>query len=236
MSFPAPRGPIKSTKAPTQANFSLPGEAMSAKFKAAREARALKEAEEAKRKVFKARPAPSMSNKAAPVVRQTSTSKARESIIGGTKALTSSTSAVGTKNRANSVATSKPASKAPAAARKSIVPSSKGGVTVPKRASTAMSKPLEKTNGTVIARPSTATSRVTSSSGTGTSKGKEVFNRTKQSKNLEAEARKEREEAAKKARAEAAERSRALSREWAEKRKVKKAAGAGAGVGAAVAA
>lgn len=72
MSFPAPKLPMKSKKPLTQVNFTLPGEAMSAKFKAAREAKALKEAEEAKRRVFKARPAPSMVKKDPPVVRQTS--------------------------------------------------------------------------------------------------------------------------------------------------------------------
>lgn len=199
---------------------------MSAKFKAAREARALKEAEEAKKRVFKARPAPSMVGKT-PVVRQTSTSKARESMIGGKPLVPSATH-----NRANSVASSRPATTtlktsvsrpAPAAvAKKSTAPAK--DVKVPKRASTAMgvlNKASRPSVSAAAANRAPSVSRAPSA-GQGTSKGKEVFNRTAQAKSTAEREKREKEEAAKKARAEAAERSRALSREWAEKQKAKK--------------
>lgn len=56
MQFPAPAPPIKSTKAPTKSTFTLPGEAVAARLKAAREERLKREEEEAqKRREFKAR-------------------------------------------------------------------------------------------------------------------------------------------------------------------------------------
>lgn len=53
-------------------------------------------------------------------------------------------------------------------------------------------------------------------------KGKEVFQRAAQAKTTAEQQKREKEEAAKQARAAASERSRQLSREWAEKQKMKK--------------
>lgn len=246
MSFPAPRPPPKSKKPLTTSNFVLPGEAMSAKFRAAREEKARKEAEEAKGRIFKARPAPNMT-KAPAAVRQTSevlapsyvrvrfvvlivwtgTSKARESLMaaGGKIPATAATAHV----RANSVATSRPAvttlkqkststTMTAPGPKKSTVPSAKT-VTIPKRASTSMSQ-ASKT--TTFSRPGTNLGQHHRAPSAGTTKGKEVFNRTAYAKGDAEREKKEREEAAKKARVEAAERSRVLSREWAEKQKIKK--------------
>jgi hypothetical protein len=123
--------------------------------------------------------------------------------------------------------------------KKSSTPRS--SISIAKRASTAMStinKPstLTKPATLIKPRPSTALASKpnppgssailgnrTNSTGAGTSKGKEVFNRAANAKTSAEQLKKEKEEAAKKARAEAAERSRALSREWAEKQKMKKA-------------
>lgn len=82
--FPTPPPPPKSTKAPTRSTFQLPGEAIAAKLKAAKEERLKKESEQTKggepaKRVFKARPAPKMDTK--PAVRQTSTSRARQSLM-----------------------------------------------------------------------------------------------------------------------------------------------------------
>ncbi|KAK4496513.1 hypothetical protein PRZ48_012493 [Zasmidium cellare] len=243
LSFPTPPPPPKSTKAPTQSNFQLPGEAIAAKLKAAKEARLAKEAEELeKRKAFKARPAPSITK--TPTVRQTSTSKARESLMTG-KPLASSS---GVHKRANSVATTRPSTgprpssvkptitKPAAPAKKSTAPSQT--VSVTKRPATAMAslnKPLSRpttanrpttTNTTKpTARPSSVMARPTSTvppNKSGTSKGKEVFNRAAQAKSTAEKEKREKEEAAKKARIEAAERGRQASREWAEKQKLKK--------------
>ncbi|EGP82985.1 uncharacterized protein MYCGRDRAFT_111542 [Zymoseptoria tritici IPO323] len=228
MSFPTPPPPPKSSKAPTQSTFQLPGEAVAAKLKAAKEARLQKETEEQKKKVFKARPAPSMTSK--PVVRQTSASKARESLMTGVKPTPAPSAS---HRRAASLASSRLAGRTsvvskptPSAgiAKKSSTPSFTQPISVPKRASTSMAT-LHRP------RPSTALSSKSNPAGAAalgnrsnsTSKGKEVFNRAANAKNSAEQQKKEKEEAAKKARAEAAERSRALSREWAEKQKAKKA-------------
>ena len=242
MNFPVPKAPPKSTKAPTTSTFQLPGEAVVAKLKAAKEARLAREAEDAKKKAFKARPAPTSAK--APAVRQTSTSKARESLMGGKPPTTSALAA--SHRRASSVAasrpstggkpgTSKPASssstKPPTSNRLSTAPA--GAPKVSKRPSTAMASLTNKTAPRAsIAHtgPTTFSGRPLSTAappkaGSGTTKGKEVFNRTAQSKAAADKEKKEKEEAAKRARAEAAERSRQMSREWAEKQRAKKAGG-----------
>ncbi|KAI7278690.1 hypothetical protein KC345_g5833 [Hortaea werneckii] len=83
LSFPTPPPPPKSKKAPTTSTFQLPGEAVAAKLKAAREERMKKEAdqpEDKKPSTFKARPAPAL-RKTPSVVRQTNATKARESMV-----------------------------------------------------------------------------------------------------------------------------------------------------------
>lgn len=95
MSFPTPPPLAKSSRPATTSTFQLPGEAVAAKLKAAREERLNKEqsstavgqttghsatAEAIKRPAFKARPMPKMSQNQA-VVRQTAASRARESLM-----------------------------------------------------------------------------------------------------------------------------------------------------------
>ncbi|KAI7514991.1 Delta-aminolevulinic acid [Hortaea werneckii] len=84
LSFPTPPPPPKSKKAPTTSTFQLPGEAVAAKLKAAREERMKKEAEQPQEKkpsVFKPRPAPPALKKTSSVIRQTTSTKARESMV-----------------------------------------------------------------------------------------------------------------------------------------------------------
>ena len=83
LSFPTPPPPPKSKKAPTTSTFQLPGEAIAAKLKAAREERMKKEADQSEDKkpsTFKARPAPAL-KKTPSVFRPTNSTKARESMI-----------------------------------------------------------------------------------------------------------------------------------------------------------
>lgn len=230
LSFPTPPPPAKSKKAPTQSTFKLPGEAISEKLKAAKEARMQREAEEVeKRKVFKARPVPAALSKA-PSVRQTTASKARESIMAG-KDFRASTSAPGmTHKRANSVAAtramvpssrvvSKDASK-PSTTTSKLAPEA---LAVKKRPSTALANmSMPRSSFAASAGPSAA--RVPSGPTKGTAKGKEVFNRAAAAKEGAAKEKLEKEAATKKARAEAAERSRQASRDWAEKQKKKQLA------------
>ncbi len=222
MSFPTPPPPPKSRKALTQSTFQLPGDAIAAKLKAAREARQQKEAEEvAKKPAFKARPVPSTLSKA-PSVRQTNASRARESIMNGKDLKTSTSGTAPGHGRANSVATTRPS-----VMRASIVStqSSKPAVGKPS-VPLASAKPRASTAMANISKPRDSTTASTGTRVTSTSKGKEVFNRAAVAKANAAKEKEEREAAAKKARADAAERSRQLSREFAEKQKAKKAAAA----------
>ena len=244
MSFPTPPPPPKSTKAPTQSTFKLPGEAVAEKLRAAKEARMQREAEEEKKKpAFKARPVPSTLSKA-PSIRQTNASKARESLMNGTatKRLSSvPSSAPAGHKRANSVATFRPTAPAPNARITSTTststskPPATNGTRPPlsapkKRPSTAMaemSKPRTSLAASTFGRiPSgsatnTANGTAPGASGKGTAKGKEVFNRAATAKAAADKEKAEKEEATRKARAEAAERSKLQAREWAEKQKRK---------------
>ncbi len=236
MSFPTPPPPPKSTKAPTQSSFQLPGEAVAAKLRAAREARQQKETfEEEKRPAFKARPAPSALSKA-PAVRQTNASKARESVMNGKefKMPTTAASALGAAHRrANSVATTRPS----AAATSRVVSSGTTSSRLAALGEKPSARPRPSTSMANISKPRMSTSSTTTTSaqrvpsgsvsGKGTSKGKEVFNRAANAKATADKEKHEREEANKKARAEAAERSRQMSREFAEKQRAKKRAAAG---------
>ncbi|EME44357.1 hypothetical protein DOTSEDRAFT_88539 [Dothistroma septosporum NZE10] len=267
LQFPTPPPPPKSTKAPTQSTFRLPGEEVAARLKAAKEARLARDAEEQTKKVFRARAAPPMTK--APAVRQTSTSKARESIAVGeelkpktfkarpaptlTKApevrqtsaskarmslmsgKPASTINAGVHKRANSVATGR----ALLGGRLSIVKTPAvpaNSVSVSKRPATAMATLNKSRSGiapiapaakpkaavTTSERPNYLGSSTRTNVLSAASKGKEVFNRAANAKVSAEQQKREKEEAAKKARADAAERSRQLSREWAEKQKLRK--------------
>ena len=200
--------PTKSTKAPTSSTFTLPGEAVSARLKAQREERLKQEEQDlnAKRK-FKARPAPSgrLSNAgSATLPRQTTSSKARESLAKGelptaprvVKPRVSSTGAVvGIKTG--------PSKPAPTAAMKGR----------PSLTATLPTRPVNPSpnKAAIAAGPAVKT--------TGSVRGKSTMNSFKTQKEQQDKIVKEKMEAAKKARIEAAERGRAASKEWAERRK-----------------
>jgi hypothetical protein len=244
LSFPTPPPAAKSTKAPTKSTFQLPGEAVAAKLKAAREERAKREATAAsskdeKKPAFKARPVPSSLNKT-PSVRHTAASRARDPAKAGevaakpTTSTSTSTATTGHK-RSNAISTSKPRpSTVPSlSTSKSSAPST---LTVQKRprpssmhvssttasAATGLNAPrnpsVSSTSGATISRPGTG-SRITSGA---SSKGKEVYARFGAARDAAENEKREKEEAARKARAAAAEKGRAASREWAEKQRVKK--------------
>ena len=238
LSFPTPPPPPKSTKATTSSTFQLPGEAVAAKLKAAREARMAREAEdaEAKKKAgFKARPAPKAGG-VVPSVRQTNASRARESVVGGGA---KSGPVVGGHKRANTVGGGSTTTERPrtvskesaAAATTKPAPPSAGAAARP-RPSTSLTSakirpslaPSTTTTTTTTTKPTTTAPCVPSNNtGTaGTAKGKEVFARTANAKLAAEKSKAEKEAAAKKARAEAAERGRVKSREWAERQRVRK--------------
>ncbi|KAK3076657.1 hypothetical protein LTS18_012416, partial [Coniosporium uncinatum] len=102
--FPTPPPPPKSTKAPTKSNFQLPGEAVAAKLKAAKEERQKREEEEAaKKKEIKARPAPKTSAPFNVATKPTAASRARESLMTTGARKENSLSSSGTASKRNSV-------------------------------------------------------------------------------------------------------------------------------------
>ena len=206
----APFVPIKSTKPPTRSSFVLPGEAIAQKLKQQREDR-IRSEEENKRpaRTFKARPAPAFT---APVVKPTTASKARMSIAKNDatekfpalakghapiiKPLRrqSSVEAIKRLSTLKVIKKNTPAVANAYATRKSIV--------------NKVSSPDD------VAPPPSATRQ--------TSRGKEVFQRSRLEKEEKDRVQKEKEAAARKARVDAAERGRIASREWAEKQKAKR--------------
>lgn len=242
LSFPTPPPAAKSSKAPTKSTFQLPGEAVAAKLKAAREERAKREATAAaskdeKRPAFKARPVPNTLNKT-PSVRHTAASRARDPAKAGEVAPKPSTSTSTTTTghkRSNTISTSKPRpSTVPSSSSATTKPSAPSTLTVQKRprpssmhvssttASAATAAPAPRnpsisSSSGAASRPSTA--RITSGA---SSKGKEVYARFGAARDAAENEKREKEDAARKARAAAAEKGRAASREWAEKQRVKK--------------
>ncbi len=232
----APFQPAKSSKPPTRATFELPGEAISRKLKEQQEERLKKEVEEgAQKKTFKARPV-RLSH--APVVKPTATSKARMSLA---KADSSDAKAV--KNQAPKIKPIAPresmatadgnkrlstlsvAKRAPTPSANSSARGIRGPsltASIPSRTASLASR------ASLNAGPTRATNAPSTGSVRQTSRGKEVFGRTKAELEAREKERKEKEEAARKARAEASERGRLASRMWAEKQKAKKM-GAGSG-------
>nr|OQO31910.1 hypothetical protein B0A51_01105 [Rachicladosporium sp. CCFEE 5018] len=223
LSFPTPPPPPKSTKPATKSSFQLPGEAVAARLKAAREERQKQDAESGEKSArsvsgnadvnaerkpgFKARPVPDMLKKT-PSVRHTAASRARESIAGGTMLLPSTSGGL----KRSSTITS-------ARQRPMSMHQAPAGLQVSKCPTPRPSTAAETTQNS---KRITSTSSVVG--GKSVNKGKEVFDRVANAKANAEKDKKEKEENAKRARAEAAERSRAMSREWAEKRKAKKAA------------
>lgn len=217
MSFPAPPPPPKSRKPPTQSTFQLPGEAVAAKFKAAKEARLAQAAEAAKPKPFKARPVPA-SLGMGPAVRQTSSSLARECLITGKPVEQRSVSG--------------PAEQRTASALGAHFRSTSSTTT----SRTVSRAGLSSSHSAASSSSSTATTTLTAGASSQKSQGqapppKEVFSRASLFELAAAaeQEQKQKEEAVKRARAEAAERSRAISREWAERQRRKKAAAMASG-------
>ena len=223
---------VKSIKAPTRPTFELPGEAISRRRREEREAKLrAQQEEERKRREFKARPvrasiAPSMHP------RETIASRARQGKVTGL-------SAGGAESTAAGAAT-------PAAAKKKH-PMAVGGAS----AGHPTSRPLPSVMATrgcgrlAVGPPADGTSRAASrgsmhdgNSGSETSvgkrstvsaeevqqqklRGREIFVRDNRLAAERERERREREAATKTARQAAAERSRQLSREWAEKHKLR---------------
>lgn len=238
----------KSTKAPTKANFQLPGEAIAAKLKAQKEERQKKEAGTASSEHPKARPV--SISMPPPAVKSTKPpTKANFQLPGEAIAAKLKAQREERQKREEEAEAAKKAaaSKArPAPARKPVTLPTRAqpGVSIPPPPpkSETLQLPSVRSTSTSSKRNSIQGSRSTSVSTTASNrnsllvtkatvtpvdavqqkiKGKEVFNRDRMEKENKDRERKDKEEAAKQARAQAAERGRIASREWAEKQRKK---------------
>ena len=189
--------PVKSTKPPTRPSFELPGEAISRRKREQREERLRKEEEELRRRrSFKASGIRySMGPSSQP--RETATSRART-------------------NRMSLALDTKPNGHVGG----SSTSTSAGKDGVGRASSVRGSRPTSPTKRQSLVGRSQSTSGFKTTAGAPKVRGKEIFQRDCMPTGREND-RREKEEMAKKARAEAAERSRQLSRQWAEKQKLR---------------
>lgn len=237
----------KSTKAPTKANFQLPGEAIAAKLRAQKEEREKREAESAQGPQPKARPVSICMPP--PTVKSTKPlTKATFQLSGDAVAAKLRTQREERQKREEEAEAAKKAaaSKPRPTIRKPVALPSRAapGVTIPPppKSDSLQPPPPQRSTSLASKRSSIQLSRSVSDSTNGSNrnslliakatvtpvdavqqklKGREVFNRDKMEKEAKERERREKEEAAKQARAQAAERGRIASREWAEKQRRK---------------
>ncbi|KAL2155349.1 hypothetical protein VTH82DRAFT_90 [Thermothelomyces myriococcoides] len=224
----------KSTKAPTRPTFELPGEAISRKKREKREAELrAQEEEERKRREFKARPIRA-SLTPTTVPRETLTSlarqKARASTEGSGDSASTTATPVSKKRQSVMTMTTTPSSTSATRTTTTTTPA-----TLPMRGrnptastSTDSASPTPRAasvSSSTAASTHSRTSRVSAEEAAQQKlRGKEVFARDNSLAAERERERRERERAAKEAREKAAERSRELSRQWAEKQRLKKEA------------
>lgn len=225
----APFVPFKSTKPPTQSTFVLPGDAITARKKAAHEARLIREEEEKKTKrEFKARPVPFRSSiGGAPAPRPTIASQKRKSLARGIEIAEMKGSSNVAKKiiqippSRSSIAVQRSAIQ-PKAATKSLVrvkPSSKPGqrvIPASQNEELPFKKPTPALSTTTKSFARTVSVKSIARSKVAVSPPAKAIAKTKPLTD------REKGDAAKNARAEAAERGRQASREWAEKERKKR--------------
>ncbi|KAK4251658.1 hypothetical protein C7999DRAFT_10612 [Corynascus novoguineensis] len=220
---------FKSSKPPTRPTFELPGEAISRKKREEREAKLrAQEEEERKRREFKARPIRA-SLVPSTVPRENLASLARQKSRATTEGSADSTATTVTpvsKKRQSATITATPSSSS--ATRPSA------GMTVSHTLPTRGRNPTTASDPAAQAVPRAASTSTAASGRSGTSKvsteeaaqqklrGKEVFARDNSYTAEREREKRERERAAKEARERAAERSRELSRQWAEKQRLRR--------------
>jgi hypothetical protein len=236
----------KSTKAPTKANFQLPGEAIAAKLRAQKEERQKREAENAQAEHPKPRPV-SISMPPPTVKSTKSLTKATFQLSGDAVAARLKAQREERQKREEEAEAAKKAAASKARpVRKPVALPTRAtpGITIPPPPpkSDTLQPPPQRSTSLTSKRTSIQLSRLTSTSTNASNrnsllvskatvtpvdavqqklKGKEVFNRDRIEKDAKDRERREKEDAAKQARAQAAERGRIASREWAEKQRKK---------------
>jgi hypothetical protein len=199
---------IKSTKVPTRPTFELPGEAISRRKREEHERRLQQQREEErKRREFKARPIRNGTG-ANSVPRETVASRARQSKVTPT-------------DKTNAIASNKRHSMAvmPVTSQQHLqLPARGRGSTVGSASTAHVSSRGTSASTASVGKRSTMSAEDMQHL---KARGKEIYNRDNSIGTDRENVRREREEAAKIARQEAAERSRQLSREWADKHKLR---------------
>jgi len=203
---------IRSTKQPTRPTFELPGEAISRRKREEHAAKLkAQEEEERRRREFKARP---IRSSIAPgtLPRETAASRARQNKAASAE--TAAPTAVSAK-RQSMAASSRPAL---SITSNSSQPRGRDSAMHSPSTTTQASRAASSSAGSMSGKRSTISAEDVQNQRV---RGKEIVRRDNSFGSSRERERREREDAAKHARQEAAERSRALSREWAEKQKMK---------------
>ncbi|KAK4241093.1 hypothetical protein C8A03DRAFT_30810 [Achaetomium macrosporum] len=233
---------VKSNKPPTRPTFELPGEAISRKKREEHEAKLrAQEEEERKRRQFKARPiraslAPSsvpretLASQLRQKQRQTETSTdSNSTTITLTTKKRQSTAAPATTTTTTTTSTSTSTSTATTLPTRGRGPTTDqdhpaGQHDLSSRATSTSTASIHRSGSTASGRSGQSKRSTISAEEAAQQKqrGKEVFARDNSFTAERERERRERENAAKLARQQAAERSRMLSREWAEKQRLKK--------------
>ncbi|KAL2174299.1 uncharacterized protein P884DRAFT_332162 [Thermothelomyces heterothallicus CBS 202.75] len=229
---------VKSSKPPTRPTFELPGEAISRRKREKREAELrAQEEEERKRREFKARPI--RANLVPTTVpRETLTSLARQKARATTEgsADSASTTVTPVSKKRQSATITTPSS---TWATRTTTPAGSAAATLPIRGRNPTASGGSDSAGQPAAASPAPRAASTSSSAAASThsraskvsaeeaaqqklRGKEVFARDNSLTAEREREKRERERAAKEAREKAAERSRELSRQWAEKQRLKK--------------
>ncbi|AEO61594.1 hypothetical protein MYCTH_2311903 [Thermothelomyces thermophilus ATCC 42464] len=230
---------VKSSKPPTRPTFELPGEAISRRKREKREAELrAQEEEERKRREFKARPIRA-SLVPTTVPRETLASLARQKARATTEgsADSASTTVTPVSKKRQSATITTPSS---TCATRTTTPAGSAAATLPIRGRNPTASAVSDSAGQPAASPAPRAASTSSSAAASTHsraskvsaeeaaqqklRGKEVFARDNSLTAEREREKRERERAAKEAREKAAERSRELSRQWAEKQRLKKEA------------
>ncbi|KAK0634954.1 hypothetical protein B0T17DRAFT_23449 [Bombardia bombarda] len=229
---------VKSTKPPTRPAFELPGEAISRRKREEREARLrAQEEEERKRREFKARPigAGVITAVRSSYPRETVASKARQSRVeaaaaAAAAAAANEAAATPVVRKRHSIAVTTMTSRPSMASSTSTLLSrgravDAGGSSSSRAPSSSMGS--NHGGGSMVSKRSSTTAGAEDLLQQ-KARAREILARDSRFVNDRERERREREAAAKQARQEAADRSRQLSREWAEKQRVRKAVAAAA--------
>ncbi|KAK5660757.1 hypothetical protein OQA88_12123 [Cercophora sp. LCS_1] len=212
---------VKSTKPPTRPTFELPGDAISRRKREEREAKLRQQQEEErKRREFKARPVRTSMVATAYIPRETIASRARQSKAADGEVTVVTPRATVNKRHSIAVAPTPRTTTGTVRGRSQLTVDSVAGTSRATSTSTGSIHGGEGAGSVIsVSKRSTVSSEEQQNQ---KARGREIFARDNSLAAERERERREKEMATKLARKEAAERSRQLSREWAEKQRMKR--------------